>query len=145
MRTSIPTLALFAIIGAAAILVFGGHPAAGVTGVTWQWTASTTRGVEAPVAVPDPTAYTIRFETDRTFLAKADCNTVAGTYRTIPPGRMGPLTRIGMFPGPDSLAACGPDSLSDAYVTSLRQAVSYDLAEGVLTMRLADGGSMTFR
>ena len=33
-------------------------------------------------AVPDPSSYTITFADDGTFNAKADCNTVNGTYTT---------------------------------------------------------------
>jgi hypothetical protein len=114
------------------------------TGVEWQW-AGTTRPDGSASTPPDPAAYTITFGSDRTYSAQADCNAVAGTYRRVPPGRMGPLTRLQMAPGPATLAACDPGSLSDTFIADLRRAALYVISDDMLRITLADGGSMTFR
>ncbi len=120
-------------------------PGSVLTGTSWQWTGSTTGTAEGPLGVSDPAAYTIELLPDRTFRARADCNVVSGTYRTVPSGRTGsPWARLTLRPGPSSLAACGADSLSDVFVRQLESAVRYVVADAVLTVGLADGGSMTF-
>ena len=82
--------------------------------------------------------YTIQFNDDETFAAKADCNQVAGDY-TIQAD--GVLT---INPGPSTLAFCGEESLGDAYVAALGQAGSYTIAENQLTITLLDDGTLTF-
>ncbi len=146
MRALIPAIAFFLIAVLAAVLLATSTPSSdGLIGTTWEWTASTTaRGAE-PSPVPDPSRYTVKFSSDRTFQAQADCNTVSGTFRRVPPGRVSPLTSLSITPGPSTLVACGQDSLSDAYVLGLDAAASYAIVSGVLTINLATGGSMTFR
>jgi len=145
MRALVPVLAALAVV-VVAILLLGGPPSGdGLTAITWQWTATTTREAAAPSTVPDSSGYTIEFRPDRTFRANADCYAVSGRYRRIPPGRMGPLTGLTITPGPNSLVACGAGSLSEAYVKDLERATSYRIADGQLTITLADGGTMTFR
>lgn len=146
MRWLVPVFAILAILVAAAVLVLGRQPSSdGLTGTTWHWTATTTQEDPPPSAVPDPSGYTIEFRPDRTLGVKADCNAVSGTYRRIPPGRTGPLARLTIIPGPSTLVACGPDSLSAVYLENLYRAVSYTIADGRLTIWLSDGGTMTFR
>ncbi len=95
--------------------------------------------------MPDPARYTVTFGTGRRFAATADCNDVAGGWRRQPPGRPGPLFVLQLTPDATTLAACGPDSLSQAFVDDLAAAASYGVTDGVLTITLADGGLMTFR
>ena len=48
-------------------------------------------------------------------------------------------------PGPTTLAACGPDSLSDLYLTTLADVVSVSQEEGRLVLHLRDnGGTIVF-
>jgi heat shock protein HslJ len=111
----------------------------GLTGKAWQWTASTTKVPASQSVVPDPENYTLTFNTDGSFSAKVDCNNMSGTYTTTSSGG------LTITPGPMTLAACGPDSLSDIYVAGLMQAKSYAISNSQLTITLADEGTMTFK
>ena len=103
------------------------------------------RPAEVPLVVPDPSKYTIEFMSDWTFRATADCNTVSGTYRTVSAGRTGlPSTGLRLRPDPYSLAACGPDSLSDAFLQGLWSAARYEIADSQLTILRSTEGTMTF-
>jgi hypothetical protein len=145
-RTVAPVIPVLAVFVAIILLAgWGTPPADRLTGVTWQWAGTSRAGSEMPTTPPDPAAYTMTFETDRTFLAQADCNMVAGTYRRIPPGRVGPLTGLLIAPGPSTFVACGPGSLSASFVEDLAQAATYTVVDGILAIILADGASMTFR
>jgi heat shock protein HslJ len=120
-------------------------PGSILTGTTWQWTGSTTGPAEVPLRVPDPSKYSIEFISDWTFRATADCNTVSGTYRTVSAGRTGlPSTGLRLRPDPYSLAACGPDSMSDAFLQGLWSAARYEIADSQLTILRSTEGTMTF-
>jgi heat shock protein HslJ len=111
-----------------------------ITGTTWRLVSITTQSPSFSAIVPAEAMvnYTIEFNEDGTFSAKADCNQVSGTY-TIQDN--GVLTIV---PGPSTLAFCGEESLSDAYKTALGQAGSYTIAENQLTITLLDDGTLTF-
>lgn len=128
-------------------VALGVHPPGTVlTGTTWQWTASTTGARHAEVVVPDPATYTIEFRSDRTFQAKADCNAISGTYRSVLAGRTGSAsTGLRLTPEPSSPVACGAGSLSDVYARDLEKAARYVIADAQLTIMLSDGGRMTFQ
>jgi heat shock protein HslJ len=110
-----------------------------LTGKTWQWTSWTVKSPQSQSDVPDPSLYTIEFKSDGTFAAKADCNTVVGTYTSSASGG------LKIYPGPSSLVACGADSLSDVYVEKLGLAISYTFFRSEMTINLADLGTMTFK
>ena len=87
--------------------------------------------------------YTITFNDDKTFTAKADCNNLSGEYVTgDPAASSGPLT---ITPGPMTLAACPEGSLSDLFVIGLGGADSYAIENDVLTINRGDGGTLTFK
>ncbi len=120
-------------------------PGSILTGTTWQWTGATTDSAEVPLVVPDSSKYTIEFMSDWTFRATADCNTVSGTYRVIPAGRTGlSSTGLRLRPDPYSLAACGPDSLSDEFLQELWSAARYEIAHSKLTILRSTEGTMNF-
>ncbi len=78
---------LMTAIAVVAVAISGGlPPRLGLTSTTWQWTGSTTGRDAAPLEVPDPAAYTIRFTRDLTFEATADCNQASGTYSSVAAG-----------------------------------------------------------
>jgi heat shock protein HslJ len=111
-----------------------------ITGPTWRLVSITTQrpafqGIVPAEAMVD---YTITFNDDGTFAAKADCNQVSGTY-TVQNNSV-----LTIVPGPSTLAFCGEESLSDAYVAALAQAGSYTTAENQLTITLLDSGTLTF-
>lgn len=110
-----------------------------LTGKTWQWNAWTTVTPQAQEDVRDPSSYTIEFLEDGTFQAKADCNTVAGTYTT------SASQALKITPGPSTLAACPDDSLSSMFVEKLALATGYTFFRSEMTINLQDLGSMTFK
>lgn len=110
-----------------------------LTGKTWQWSAWTTVTPQTETDVPDPSSYTIEFKSDGTFQARADCNTVAGTYTT------SASQALKITLGPSTLVACGDDSLSDAFVEQLSLATGYTLFRSEMTINLQDLGAMTFK
>src|SRR6187397_1946732 len=79
---------IIAVLGVAigALLLFAflnrGPDAGALTGPTWQLAAITGQAPAYQGVVPaaEQSRYTIAFADDGSFLAKADCNAVAGTY-----------------------------------------------------------------
>jgi len=128
-------------IGASSILAAcsGGGSGTSLTGATWYLTSGTETAPAWQWAVPpgDQAKYTIAFASDGTFSAKADCNQVAGTYKTS--GSDG----LTIQPGPSTMAYCGDGSLGDLYVHALGTTKSYKIASAVLTLTLANG-TMSF-
>jgi len=119
-------------------------PGSLLTGTTWQWTGATTGSAEVPLVVPDPSKYRIEFMSDLTFRATADCNPVSGTYVRVLEGLTGlPSTRLRLRPDPYSLASCGPDSLSDAFLQGLWTTSSYVIADSKLWLSGSARGTMT--
>jgi heat shock protein HslJ len=110
-----------------------------LTGKTWQWISWTTVTPQSQSDVPDPSGYTIEFRSDGTFQAKADCNTVAGTYTSSASGG------LKISPGPSTLAACGADSMSELFVERLGLAISYTFFRSEMTINLQDLGTMQFK
>lgn len=120
-------------------------PVTGLVGKAWQLTAITEKNPAFQGVVPaaDQPNYTITFAADATFSAKADCNTVSGTYTTADPAAAS--GDLAIVPGPTTTAACPSGSLSDLYVLGLANAASYAVADSQLTITLADQGTLTFK
>ena len=121
--------------------VVGACSGGNLTGKTWQLTAITEKvpafqGVVPPADQPN---YTITFEPNGNFSAKADCNQLAGSYTTTGSGG------LTLALGPMTLAACPEGSLSDQYVAALGKATSYAIANGQLTITTTDGGTLVFK
>lgn len=137
---------LMTAIAVVAIAVTGGlPPRLGLTGITWQWTGSTAGRGEIPRVVPDPAAYTIRFDRDRTFIAVADCAEVTGTYSVLPAGRAGGGTNgLTLEPDGPAAASCGTESLADTYVEQLGSASHYVINGDELTITVASRDAMIF-
>ena len=112
-----------------------------ITGPTWHLISLTTNTPQraAPVPADARENYTITFNDDGTFSAKADCNQVAGTY-TITGN-----AQISIAPGPTTLAACPDGSLGEAYVVALAQAATFTTTTDQLTLTLTDDGTLTFQ
>ena len=129
---------LFALaVGVAAVLTAcsGGSS---LTGRTWQLTATTTKVPASQGVVTDPQNYTIEFKSDGTFSAKADCNQVAGSYTTSG-------SSLTITPGPTTMVACAPESLSAVYIAGLGNAATYAIASSQLTITTKDESTMTFK
>lgn len=114
-------------------------PSTGIQNVTWKWSASTTTTPASQSVVPNPDNYTILFNPNSTFSAKADCNQVSGQWTT---DNNNALT---ITPGPSTLAACGADSLGSQFVAGLSKTTNYVLdTSGNLVLTLGTEGTMTF-
>jgi heat shock protein HslJ len=111
-----------------------------LTGVTWQLSAITekTPAFQGVVPAADQANYTILFNPDGTFSAKADCNQVAGSYT------VGASNALTIMPGPSTLVACPEGSMGDLYTFALGNAASYAVAGDQLTITLQDGGTLVF-
>ena len=87
--------------------------------------------------------YTIQFGADGTFTARADCNTVSGTYSpSDPAGASGSLSLV---PGPATIVACEEGSYGDLYLTGLASTASFAITGNKLTLTLADSGTLQYR
>jgi hypothetical protein len=132
----------------------GASPPAVLLGKTWMLTGTTetTPALQSAVPEADQSKYTIEFQADRTFNAKADCNQVGGTYEV---HRGDGRTDIGLEPGggsisilpaPSTLAACSSGSMGNLYVVELGKASSFVIDGGQLTLTLdyGEGGKLVF-
>ena len=111
----------------------GGDNSSDLMGVPWRWTAllegEATSGLSA---VPDPRSYLLTLDEDGTFGAKADCNSLGGTYSLSG-------DELTLEPGPMTMVACGARSLSDEYVASLRRVKTWEIyEEGQLALGFGD-------
>jgi heat shock protein HslJ len=114
-------------------------------GKDWQLTALTIAVPPFQGAVPEEQQpnYTITFNQDATFSAKADCNTLAGGYTT--PDATASTGTLTITPGPINLIACPAGSLSNLYIDALGQSATYAIADNLLTMTLVDGGTLQYK
>ncbi|AKB25062.1 hypothetical protein MSMTP_1593 [Methanosarcina sp. MTP4] len=108
-----------------------------ITSIEWQWTGLLETDPVAQSVVPDPENYTLSLFPDGTYSIKADCNRGSGSYTL-----EGNTLTLG--PGPMTLAACGPDSLYDQYVTLLFNVKSVAMENGQLIVYSGDNGDKMF-
>ena len=134
-------ISMFALALAAALIVGACNSGGGLTGKAWQLTAITEQVPAFQGVVPeaDQANYTITFNTDGTYNAKADCNSLQGSYTTTGTGG------LSIELGPMTLVACPEGSFSDQYVAALGNAASYAIADGSLTITDATGGTLVFK
>jgi heat shock protein HslJ len=120
-------------------------PVTGLTGKVWQLTAITEKVPAFQGVVPDAqqASYTLEFKADGTFAAKADCNTVAGTFVTADPSAAS--GDLAIKPGVSTTAACPDGSFADLYVIGLTNASTYAVVNSQLTITLEDQGTLTFK
>jgi heat shock protein HslJ len=132
--------AIIAAVCAASMLLIGCNNPAGLTGRTWFLTSVVGRVpiFQWDLALRDKISYTITFNTDLTYAAKADCNQVSGTYATTTP------RGITITPGLSTMAYCGPESHGNLYVGLLAAAKNYTVRLNDLTIETADGGTLNF-
>lgn len=135
----------FALIAALPLLACGGDApepeAAGEmdapptpAGQVWAWQATTG---ENPMQIDPSSAYTVEFREDGGYFLQADCNSARGSYS------LDGMSLV-MRPGPMTLAACPEDSFSALYLDMLSRVTSFERSEGLLTLKLSDGGTMDF-
>jgi heat shock protein HslJ len=120
-----------------ATLAAGGNPE-DVTGRTWLW--KNTKYSDQTAAQPeDSTAYTLELLPDGSALVRADCNSLAGSYTMAEDGG------LTLDLPSEGLSNCGEASLATAYLSDLKKAAVFSLADGALYLELdADAGSIEF-
>jgi heat shock protein HslJ len=140
MRTRTLIAVAFA-VSAVVAACSGSGSSSSLTGKTWQLTAITevTPAFQGVVPAADQPNYTIEFKSDLSLSAKADCNSVLGTYTTTSTGG------LTIILGPSTLVACPEGSLAPQYVAGLSNAASYVVANSALTITLKDGGTLAFK
>jgi heat shock protein HslJ len=111
---------------------------AALTANSWEWASMETTVPASQSVVPNPSSYTIAFNTDGSVSIKADCNQVGGTY-------VASGSDLTITLGPSTMAYCGDASIDAIYLASLSEVTSYSIANGELTLSFPhDGGQMHF-
>lgn len=115
-----------------------GTPEADVVGKTWLWERFDDSANLNNIVVEDPSRYTLLLNPDGTYEVQADCNRAGGQYMLEGGG-------VAFEPGPATLAACEPSSLSETYLERLSAAATYVMDGDRLVLNLwADSGNMVF-
>jgi len=117
----------------------------GLIGKTWQLTAITEKvpAFQGVVPADQQANYTIQFNADGTFAAKADCNSLNGTYTTPDPNAASGSLALTL--GSSTLALCPEGSFSDLYILGLSNAASYAVASSQLTITLVEEGTLVYK
>jgi heat shock protein HslJ len=138
MRRTASIAALLLVVGT--LLGACSSSSSGLTGKTWTLSAVTqdVPAFQGVIPAGDQGKYTITFNDDSTFDAKADCNNVSGGYRTGANGSMS------IQPGPSTMAFCPAPSLGQAYTAALSLTTSYAIANNALKLTLQGGGTLEF-
>ena len=105
---------------------------------TWEWQQLIETQPTAQSVILNSENYTIVFNQDGIYNAKADCNMLSGGYEV-------DGSNLSLLPGPTTLAECGPDSSYDQYVSLLGQVDGYQMENDKLILTFGDGsGQMIF-
>ncbi len=120
-------------------------PGPGLTSREWKLTAFTLLVPPFQGSVPqDQQAdYTLQFRADGTFTARADCNTVSGTYS--PSNPSGSSSSLTLVPGVATIVACSEGSYGDLYLTGIGNTVSFAIMGETLALTLVDSGKLEYR
>ena len=103
----------------------------------WQW-LRLEMSDGSVTTVPNPSAYTIMFNSDGTMNGQADCNSFSGSYTV-------DGASLSIQVGPVTLAACPEGSLSDQFLARLGEVATYVMDNGALVLNLKlDSGNMVF-
>ncbi len=107
----------------------------------WQWQAfedSASGAQSNDITVDDPSLYVLTLLDDGAAQITADCNVAQMEYSV-------DGSSLTFMPGPMTLAACGPDSLSNEFVMRLGEVAGYTLDGEHLVLNLqADAGNLIF-
>ena len=129
-----------------ASLKIEGMPASGLVDRTWEWTEGPIQPDSSEiVTIDDPFQYQVIYGSDGAITYKADCNSGSMSYELNNAGMTGDMLAS---PGIMTLAECGPESFSNAFIASLEAAQTYQVWAGGNEMQLvlpAGGGVLTFR
>lgn len=136
---------LLAVLGSAltifaAVACGGGDQGSELKGVPWRWSGLLEGGGSIGLSpIPDPENYLLRLDDDGSFIGRADCKSVAGTYSLSG-------SELTLELGRTTKVACDEDSLSDKYIELLQRVATYAVyKEGSLALGLEDdAGTMYF-
>lgn len=103
----------------------------------WYWSNSTLAGI-GTTTPENPSVFAVTFETDGTFSATTDCNSLSGSFvldeEII---TIGPIAATKKF--------CGEETLEASFSGQLSQATSFEITEDNLIINLSEGsGTMYF-
>jgi len=105
---------------------------------TWEWQQLTETMPASQSMIANSANYTLSFDKDNMYHAKADCNVVNGEYEVSGDS-------LTLKPGITTLAECGPESSYNQYLTLLSQVDGYRLDNGKLILTFGNGaGEMIF-
>ncbi|UCG24284.1 MAG: META domain-containing protein, partial [Chloroflexota bacterium] len=111
-----------------ASLQIEGMVAAGLTEKTWLWTEGPAQpGSSEIVQIENPTLYQVTYLPDGIVHVSADCNVANMPYEINWTGMQGGMLAQ---PGPMTLAECGPESYSNAFIGSIQAAQDYRVQSG---------------
>lgn len=137
---------LAALDAVVASLQIEGMVASGLVDKSWEWTEGPAQpGSSEIVSIEDPSLYQVTYGSDATITYTADCNNGSMPYELSNAGMTGSMLAS---PGPMTLAACEPESLSDSFISSLQAAQSFRVWAGGNEMELvlpAGGGFLLLR
>jgi heat shock protein HslJ len=109
-----------------------------VLDTTWEWQQLTETSPASQSMIANSTNYTLVFNKNSLYNAKADCNMVQGEYEVSG-------DTLTLKAGPSTLAECGPESSYNQYVSLLSQVDGYKLENGKLVLTFGNGaGQMIF-
>ena len=142
-QSAVIAVAAIAVVVAGVLLATSlnrGSDSGSLTGRTWQLASITGKtpayqGVIPPAEQP---LHTIAFATDGTFTARADCNSMSGTYVL---GRSDGMT---ITPGPSTLVACPDGSFGSLFAHALVDVTTWAISGADLTLTTSDGGTGMF-
>ena len=135
---------LLVVLGSAVAFVAsacgGSNQSSEVKGVPWRWSGLLQGGDSTGLfPIPDPENYLLRLDEDGSFIAKADCKSLGGTYSLSG-------SELTLDLGSTTKRSCGKDSRSDEYIGLLAKVATYEIhEEGALALGLQDdAGYMYF-
>jgi heat shock protein HslJ len=108
-----------------------------IIGAPWEWVA--TLGSDGTKSAPDnPDNYVLELLPDGQLTVQADCNQAVGTYTL-------QEDRISITVAATTMAACGPESLGERFISDLNAAQFYLMdGEDLIIVLKLDSGSMRF-
>jgi heat shock protein HslJ len=126
-------IAVSAFVLLAGVSCGGSDQDSDLKGVPWRWSGLLVGGDSTGLSpIADPANYLLRLDDDGSFIARADCKSVAGTYSLSGSDLTLELT-------PTAKRRCGKDSRAVEYIALLRRVATYDLYEkGSLALGLKE-------
>jgi len=107
-------------------------PGAEIMDILWEWTSLQEAAPPSQSVITDPENYNLVLFSNGTVSAKADCNTVQGTYEIT-------ATELTFEFGQFTLATCPEGSLSEQYIQLLTEVDAWAILNSQLFLGSGDG------